>query len=131
MKRRDLVRQLRDGATDAVSGATGVGWCRDLPVELDRQVRHGSGEALIRREQRALQIARGAQHRDATNVPASEPSQPFIDLVCFELTSTVKSRQSREDLGIQLRDGDERRLGVVGQPSTDALPGGHCERAGR
>jgi hypothetical protein len=124
--------------------ATGVGWCRDVPVELDRQVRHGSGEALIRREQRAIQIARGGDvqrvargdvvshppgsvqerttDRDATNVQASEPSQQFVDLVRCELPSTVESRQSRQDLGIQMRDGDERRLGVIGQPSTDALP---------
>jgi hypothetical protein len=73
---------------------TGVGWCPDLPV--DRQVRHGSGETLIRREQRAIQIERGGYvqriprgdvvshppgsvqerttDRDATNVQASEPS---------------------------------------------------------
>jgi len=125
--------------------ANGVGWYQKLLVELDRQTRHGSGEALVCGEQRAIQIARGGDvqrvprgdvvshppgsvqerttDREATNVQASEPSQQFVDLVYGERPSTVEPRQSREDLGIQMRDGDERGLGVLGQPSADELPG--------
>jgi hypothetical protein len=33
----------------------------------------------------------------------------------------VESRQSREDLGIQMRNGDQCRIGVIGQPLTDTL----------
>ena len=120
-----------------------MGWCRDSQVELDGKVRHGSGEPLIGREQSAIEIAcsgdvqrvaradvvahpPGSSHqrtpdRYATNVQPGEPSQQLVNLVGGEFTSTVQSRQPREDLGIHMRNGDQRRIGVIDQPSTDAL----------
>lgn len=50
-------------------------------------------------------------------------SQQFVDLVGDELSSTVESRQCREDLGIQMRNGDQRRIGGIGQSSTNTLAG--------
>ena len=59
--------------------------------------------------------------RHATNVQPREPSRQLVYLVGGERTSTVQSRQPGEDLGIQMRKGDQRRIGVIDQPSTDAL----------
>ena len=114
-----------------------------LPVELGGQVRDRSGEALIGGEKSAVKIARRGDvqrvagsdvvahlpgrpqqrttDRDAANVQPCEPSQQFIDLGRWELSSAVESRQSGEDLGIEMRDGDQRCIAVIGQMSTDAL----------